>query len=295
MKQFGEVKGFETTAQRKDGANFYIRESARAVKDKFGNISYYEGTIENINSSKEAEKALIEAKEEAEKSDKLKSEFLAQMSHEIRTPINVILSFSNLIKDEVKSYLSDELVNSFGIIDNAARRTMRTIDLMLNMSQIQTGSYYLKKKKIDLYTDILLEIKPEFAHLASEKNLQFDIELAHDNPVVEADHYSVTKIFDNLIHNAIKYTNDGYVKVIIDKTEDDKIIASVKDSGIGIAEEYLPMLFQPFSQEEHGYTRKYEGNGLGLALVKKYCDMNNLNIEVQSKKDEGTEFKVYFK
>jgi len=294
INKTGEIQGFETVAKRKDGTRFYIRESARAIKDEEGKILYYEGIIEDITSQKEAEQKLIEAKETAENSDRLKSEFLAQMSHEIRTPVNVILSFSNLIRDEVRGLISQELQNSFSIIDSASRRMIRTIDLILNMSQLQTGSYQLKKTKLDIYQEILVQLYPELSALAHEKDLKLEINKKVESPIIFADEYSVRQIFDNLIHNAIKYTYKGGIELSINKNDEGLIIVSVSDSGIGISEEYLPNLFKPFTQEEHGYTRKYEGNGLGLALVKRYCELNNTDINVESEKGTGTKFTLIF-
>ena len=293
INEKGEVHGFEAVAKKKDGTKFFIRESARAVKDETGNIRYYEGIIEDITNQKEAEQKLIEAKETAESSDKLKTEFLAQMSHEIRTPINVILSFSNLIRDEVRGIISQELLNSFTIIDSASRRMIRTIDLILNMAQLQTGSYKLKKTNVDVYQEVLIQLYPEFSGLAHNKNLNFKINQNSVRPIIYADEYSVRQIFDNLIHNAIKYTHKGGIEINI-YTNNNSIQVVVADTGIGISEEYMPNLFKPFTQEEHGYTRKYEGNGLGLALVKRYCELNDTQIKVESKKGEGTKFTLEF-
>ena len=290
----GEVYGFETMAVRKDGTRFPMRESARAVKDGKGDIQYYEGIIEDVTNQKLGEEKLIEAKNSAEQSDKLKTEFLAQMSHEIRTPINVILSFSNLIRDEVRGLISNELLNSFSIIDNASRRMIRTIDLILNMSQLQTGSYQAKMDYIDVNKDVLIPLYPEFSRLANEKNLKLVINKNVEDSTIFADEYSVRQVFDNLIHNAIKYTLKGGVELSIEKGMDSKLLVIVADSGIGISEQYLPNLFKPFTQEEHGYTRRYEGNGLGLALVSRYCELNKAEITVESKKNKGTTFTLSF-
>ena len=115
-----------------------------------------------------------------------------------------------------------------------------------------------------------------------------------ENDLILADDYTVTQIFSNLIDNAIKYTPSGLVEISVYNIGNE-LIAEVKDTGIGISEEYGKNLFMPFTQEEQGYTRKYEGNGLGLALVKKYCDLNNCNISVESKKNAGSIFTVCFK
>ncbi|WKZ69605.1 MAG: PAS domain S-box protein [Melioribacteraceae bacterium] len=294
MDERSEVYGFETIAKKKDGTNFFIRESARAVKDENGNVQYYEGIIEDITTQKNIEEKLIEAKDNAEQSDKLKSEFLAQMSHEIRTPINVILSFSNLIKEEVRGFISDDLYNSFSIVDGASRRIIRTIDLILNMSQLQTGSYQATMNDFDLYQTVFIQLYPEFSRLAKEKKLELEINNRIESTEIYADEFSVRQIFENLIHNAIKYTHKGRITIEIFKNENENIVVEIRDTGIGISKEYLPKVFTPFTQEEHGYTRKYEGNGLGLALVKRYCELNKIQISVDSEKHVGTTFTLIF-
>ena len=113
--------------------------------------------------------------------------------------------------------------------------------------------------------------------------------------MVLADHYSVTQIFQNLIDNAIKYTLKGSVKVILEDLDKERIQVVVKDSGIGISKDYISNLFSPFSQEDVGHKREFEGNGLGLALVKNYVEMNNAEIIVDSEKDRGSTFTVVFK
>ena len=113
--------------------------------------------------------------------------------------------------------------------------------------------------------------------------------------MVTADSYMLTQIIKHLIENAIKYTNSGKIKFELYKDFEGLICLSVKDTGIGISQEYLEDLFNPFTQEEIGYTRKFEGNGLGLAIVKKYADKNNIGVVVKSKKSMGTEFTLVFK
>ena len=236
---------------------------------------------------------LIKAKDIAEKSEILKSEFLAQMSHEIRTPINVILSFTNLIKDEVESTLDPELFKGFNSVNSASKRIIRTIDLILNMSEVQTKSYDAVFKKLDLVKDILEKFKNEYLSFAIEKGLELVLITSGNNFNILGDEYSVSQIFANLIDNAIKYTNKGKVTIEV-MTEDGKLLVKIKDTGIGISEEYLKTIFKPFSQEEQGYTRSFEGNGLGLALVKNYCDLNKAEIFVESLKGKGSVFMVKF-
>ncbi len=239
-------------------------------------------------------KELSEAKEKAEKADRLKTTFLAQMSHEIRTPINAMLSLSSLLREDLIDKVDDETKVSFELINKAGLRIIRTIDLLLNLSEIQTGTYEIIKKKFDLSSDILGKIIVDYKKQATDKGLELKMQLTTDDTEIIADFYTVEQIFTHLIDNAVKYTNEGKVKVKLYRNENEKLVVEVNDTGIGIAKEYLPNLFQPFTQEDEGYTRKYDGNGIGLSLVKNYCEMNNATIEVESEKGRGTSFKVTF-
>jgi PAS domain S-box-containing protein len=261
----------------------------------YGSRTIYEGkpaivgSLIDISEKRKADLEIIVAKEEAEKSNRLKSEFLAQMSHEIRTPVNSILSFASLIKEELEEYLPSELANSFSIMNRAGKRIIRTIDLILNMSQLQTGTFEYLPVKFDVFGKIVENLYLEYKKLANEKNLELYLESdsRFEHFDIFADEYTVYQIFTNLIDNAIKYTNRGYISLYLSKDTEDNIYIEVKDTGIGISEEYLPYIFDAFSQEDQGYTRKFEGNGLGLALVKEYCRLNKALINVKSKKVPG--------
>jgi len=255
-------------------------------------------TYGDITERKKNQEAIRKAKEEAEKSDRLKSEFLAQMSHEIRSPINTILSFAGLIKEELYNSTPDEMKISFVGIENAGKRIIRTIDLILNMSEIQIGTYEPYYRQINIFKDVLEKLYLEFKTNASNKGLELNLinKVSYSEVYIIGDEYTIVQIFENLVNNAVKYTSKGFISIILDYHANKKdLIVEIKDSGIGISEEYLPSLFKPFGQEEQGYTRRYEGNGLGLALVKKYCEINKLDIEVESIKGKGSTFRVIFK
>ncbi len=293
LLQFGSLEGFETEYRKKNGNIIKVRESARLTKNLEGNL-IIEGTIEDITSQKNAEKAIMEARIKAEKSDQLKSEFLAQMSHEIRTPLNAILSFSGLLKEMIGDNIEDDLKSSFQIMSRAGKRIIRTIDLLLDMSQMRTGTYDYVKRELSLCSDILENIYLDYKKSANEKKIGFELIKKENNSTISADEYTLKQIFYNLIDNAIKYTDEGKVEVVVYRNKKNNLVVDVIDTGIGIDEEYMPSLFDLFTQEHQGYTRRYEGNGLGLALVQKYCELNNAKLKVKSKKGEGTVFTVEF-
>ena len=263
-----------------------VEEQSRAIENT--NAELEQLNLELEARVEERTNKYLQAKEKAEKADNLKSEFLAQISHEIRTPINTILNFSSLIEDELKDQVNQDMHDSFFVMKRAGNRIIRTIDLILNVSEIQTGSYDYKEEELNLYNDILKDIIFEYKLIAKEKNLEFIFSKDKEDYRFYGDEYSLKQIFVNLIDNAIKYTKEGFIKVTIE--DKDKLKIFVEDSGIGISPEYLPKLFDEFTQEEQGYTRRFEGNGLGLSLVKNYCKFNNLKISVSSRKNVATTF-----
>ena len=216
------------------------------------------------------------------------------MSHEIRTPINAILSFASLLKDEISGKIPEDLNQSFTIINRAGNRLIRTIDLILNMSQLQTNTYECSFKYFNIYDKVLKGLAQQHRKTANDKGVDLYLNNESDDTLVYADEYTVTQIFDNLINNAIKFTRQGKVDINLKREEEKKLIIEVSDTGVGISDEFLPNLFKPFTQEEAGYTRRFEGNGLGLALVKKYVELNNAEIYMKSKKGIGTVFTILF-
>jgi len=237
---------------------------------------------------------LIQAKEKAEQSDKLKTEFLAQISHEIRTPINNIVTYASLLKEEIEEKLPSGLESAFKVIDSSAQRLLRTIDLILNISQIQSGSFETKFENIDVGKDILEDLIIEFYMKAKSKQLDLSLVYSGSDFVITADNYTLKQIFANLIDNAIKYSMEGSIVIKLYRNEKKEICVDVTDTGIGIAQEYIPLLFEPFTQEDTGYSRSFEGSGLGLALVQRYTEINKGHISVTSEKGRGSIFTVTF-
>ncbi len=278
--------------QKKNGDIYYESAQIAPVKDEDGNVVHYVKVGQDITKLIEYENELIAAKEKAEASDRLKSEFLAQISHEIRTPLNILLNYSSLIQEEYQEEGKGELNWVFNGMKDAGERIIRTIDLIINMSQLQTGSYDPKFSKLQLH-DIVNALVIEFESIAKRKNLPIKYNDQCKTCGIYADEYSAKKIIENLIDNAIKYTEEGEI-TIETFDEGDRLGISVIDTGIGIDKSYLPRIFDAFSQEDQGYTRKFEGNGLGLALVKKFVELNHAEIKVESEKGKGSKFTVLF-
>ncbi len=218
-------------------------------------------------------------------------EFFGQMSHEMRTPVNIIINSVELLRDQClkeSDRHSDELIT---ILNTACKRLHRTIETVMHITEIQSGTYIYEPIAFDLYLDLKAALYSDFHLRAKDKDIEFKWIKNTEDAGIVADAYCVTQIFFHVIENAVKFTNFGTIEVEI--TGNKRFLnVQVSDTGIGIAEKFLPYIFEPFAQEDRGYARKFEGNGLGLTLVKKYCELISAKIQVKSEKGIGTIFTI---
>ncbi|HOI31105.1 MAG TPA: PAS domain S-box protein [Melioribacteraceae bacterium] len=283
----------ELLNKKKNGETYWANASISPIVDNSGNVTNFVAIEEDITERKKLLKEIIDAKEKAEISDNLKTEFLSQMSHEIRTPLNIIASNAEILKDDFGHIIPTDYDDVFTSIELASQRIIRTISLILNSAEIQTGIYRLNKEEVNINL-LLQKLVDEHRLFAKIKNLQLTFNPIKEGLKIHGDEYAITQIFANLIDNGIKYTKEGEIQIEANRNTKGNVYVLVKDSGIGISEEFQKRLFEPFSQEEQGYSRSFDGNGLGLSLVKKYCEYNDATIEVKSKKGMGSTFKVTF-
>ncbi len=283
----------EIQNRKKSGELYWESVSISPIISPEGEITHYLAVKEDITIKKRTEHELIEAKNKAEEANRLKSDFLAQISHEIRTPLNVILSMSAIIRNELEGKLSPEISTALLGISTSGKRLFRTIDLILNSASINSGEVEISLYKVDLDKK-LQDMITDFKYFAENKNLELTYVNRTDCSHVISDDYMISQILQNIIDNAIKYTSAGKVEIDLYNEKENIICISVKDTGIGISEEYLNKLFTPFTQEDEGYSRRFEGNGLGLALSKQYADLIGAELSVDSKKGKGSVFTLKF-
>jgi CheY-like chemotaxis protein/HAMP domain-containing protein len=223
-----------------------------------------------------------------EEASRLKSQFLSNMSHELRTPLNSVMALSRVLMMQARTRLSDEEVTYLGIIERNGKKLLALINDILDLSKIEAGRMDLNPKQFSLRL-ALENIIESIGPLAGEKHIEIDQHIPADLPPIESDEIRVSQILQNLLANAVKFTDTGRVTVSVEIAKD-KVAVRVTDTGIGITEKYLPYIFDEFRQVDGTSARRYEGTGLGLAIARKAARMLGGDIAVTSTLGKGSTF-----
>ncbi len=288
----GKSEVYQKEYIRKDGTVFPIELRTYIIRDDDGNPSGMWGVIRDITQRKQTEEALIKAKEKAEEMNKLKSNFLANMSHELRTPMTGILGFSEILAEELRDENERQMAQ---VIHTGGKRLMNTLNLILNLSKLESESVTVNPEIVNL-SELSATTLKMFEVLAKNKDLELIFE-ADEDVYSELDEQFTIQVLSNLVQNAITYTNSGFVKVHVGSEKvgmEEFAVLKVSDTGIGIRKENQQVIFEPFRQVSEGFSRTYEGTGLGLTITKKYVELMNGTISVSSELGEGTVFTVKF-
>lgn len=257
-------------------------------KKKDEELTLYRHHLEELVIQRTAE--LEAEKEKAESADRLKSAFLATMSHELRTPLNSIIGFTGILMQERPGPLNEEQKKQLGMAQNSARHLLSLINDVLDISKIEAEQLKLNYEQFNL-PELIHKIAETNKPMADKKNLKIEVSITADVTDMVSDKLRVHQIILNLFNNAIKFTEIGFVGIkcfLVDHSVKIQVI----DSGTGIENEKLELLFKPFMQLDTGLTRKHEGTGLGLSICKKLTKMLNGKIEVESTIGKGSVFTV---
>ncbi len=273
---------------RNDAKEVWVQGACRLILDEKGQPHRLIGALQNITERKAAERALLQAKEDAETANRAKSTFLATMSHEIRTPLNGVLGMAQaMAMDGLTARQRDRL----DVIRQSGETLLAILNDVLDLSKIEAGKFELEEAPFDV-AELARGAHAAFSAIASKKGLAFDLAIAAAaQGVYRGDSTRVRQILYNLVSNALKFTETGEVRVIVDRA-DEALRLTVSDTGIGIPAERLATLFQKFEQADASTTRRYGGTGLGLAICRELATLMGGVVDASSAPGAGTTFVV---
>jgi PAS domain S-box-containing protein len=296
----GEIKNVEFEYVRKDGTTFFGSLNATSILDKDGNYLRSRSTLFDITDRKRIEVALSKAMENAENANKTKSEFLANMSHEIRTPMNAVLGYTELLSSLLTDQTQKNYIES---IKSSGRSLLTLINDILDLSKIEAGKLELEYDYVDS-NFFFTEFENIFALKTSEKGIKFIVDIQSGTPAgIYIDEPRLRQIIFNLIGNAIKFTNQGHVRLKV-YTDNMQVITyskekseefldlwiEVEDTGIGISKEIMEEIFDPFIQARD--QKNIGGTGLGLAITRRLTNLMKGTISLKSELGKGSTFIV---
>jgi len=223
---------------------------------------------------------------------RVKSEFLATMSHELRTPLNAILGFSQILESQSKGSLNPRQVEMVNRILTNGKNLLNLVNDILDLSKLEAQRLTLAPAPIDLHRLIQATLS-DLHSLANGKALTLESSLNLTDPVVMNDEHRLRQVLTNLVSNAIKFSDRGFVRVTVRDTASDHIVLAVEDTGIGIAADQLPHIFEAFRQVDQSIRRRRPGTGLGLAIVHSLVTIMGGTITVASQPGQGSTFSIH--
>jgi PAS domain S-box-containing protein len=307
----GKVTNYELTARARDGKLTVVSYNASTFHDRDRVLQGVFASARDMTELKRYEETLRQTNVELEEASRMKSEFLANMSHELRTPLNAIIGFSELLKDGLIGELSVQQRGFIADIYGSGNHLLSLINDILDLSKVEAGKMELELEPVpidSLFANSLSIIREK----AAERNIRLELDASSELGNIQVDVRKVKQILYNLLSNAVKFSNDrGHVVlratrvaksdvgqhsgpwlgrsfVTRDSEFHEFLRISVSDDGIGISEKGLERLFQPFTQVDSGLSRKFEGTGLGLAMVKLMAELHGGAVAMQSAEGEGS-------
>ncbi len=248
-----------------------------------------QGLEREISGREQMEEALREAKEAAEAANRAKSEFLASMSHELRTPLGIILGYIDLLLEKTFGSLREEQVDTLRRIDRSARELFDLITAVLDLSRLEAGRLPVEVREVQV-PELLEELKAETQEVRERASLEFVWQVEGELPPLQTDPGKVKVVVKNLIGNAVKFTKAGSITVAA-HNHDGGVEISVTDTGVGISQEAIELIFEPFHQVDN--SGQLGGTGLGLHIVKRLLELLGGTVTVESEVGRGSTFRVW--
>ncbi len=288
IKKGEKVQHYETLRLKKNGTIISVSVTLSPVFDTSGKLVAISSTAGDITEKKISENLLHE-KQMAEIANRTKSEFLANMSHELRTPLNSIIGFSDMLYEQAYGELNRKQLKAVGNISNSGKHLLNLINGILDLSKIEANKMELNYREFNLATKLDL-IRNVLCPVADKKNIDIQIDMDCKLTRIWADEDKFTRIMYNLVDNAIKFSYENSLVKIGARKKGDLVEITVKDTGIGIKAEDQHKLFKPFSQVNSSSSRKFQGTGLGLSLVKQIVNLHGGYVWFRSEQGEGSTF-----
>ena len=248
-----------------------------------------QGLEREISGREQMEEALREAKEAAEAANRAKSEFLASMSHELRTPLGILLGYIDLLLEKTFGSLREEQVDTLRRIDRSARELFDLITAVLDLSRLEAGRLPVEVREVQV-PELLEELKAETQEVRERASLEFVWQVEGELPPLQTDPGKVKVVVKNLIGNAVKFTKAGSITVAA-HNHDGGVEISVTDTGVGISQEAIELIFEPFHQVDN--SGQLGGTGLGLHIVKRLLELLGGTVTVESEVGRGSTFRVW--
>ncbi|MGB0631611.1 MAG: hybrid sensor histidine kinase/response regulator [Alphaproteobacteria bacterium] len=231
---------------------------------------------------------LVKARDEAEQASKAKSMLLANMGHELRTPLNAIIGFSGHLRDQaVANDWGAQEAEFLDDIHFSGHRLLTTVNDVLEMANLESGRVQLDETEIDL-NRLVSDLETKYAAMVAEKSLTLDVRAALNSPKIVGDHNVIVRVLNNILLNAINFTDQGGVYVATIVRSNGELEISIPDTGIGMTEEDVVAIFEPFRQADTSLARKHEGTGLGVSITKALMALHGGRLEIQSEHGSGT-------
>lgn len=292
LKSGNPVIGKVEEVKRPDGTSVWVSTTKMQIRDTHGNIIGTFGVSRDITKSKQFEQALLEKNIELQRAMLTKDRFLASMSHELRTPLNAVIGFTGTLLMRLAGPLTDEQSKQLQTIQSSAKHLLSLISDLLDLAKIESGKVALSVEPV-VFQSMIEEVCTALRPLVEQKGLELKVTVPERQLVLNTDRRALSQILLNLTSNAIKFTERGEVRIVLNRQEDNGkswTQVSVHDTGIGIRPEDQPKLFEAFSQLESNLRRSNQGAGLGLQLSQKLAESLVGKISFKSEYGKGSTF-----